>query len=291
MDDWIIVGYGLAERREVGIMASQLRRSRFEVVGYLVTLWGWFSRETPDGHVQIDVATLADVLGVPRRFLDCLLSVGWLSQNNDVLSIPHWDKWLSPSAKARHAAAYYQRFRRAQQAASNKCCTFVRRLYNDDDDDEKGEKGGPGEKGDALRLSNVCPDKCQTSEVWSWFRRYAAAWGARGPTSKRDRALLWRVCSLAAAGETWAKAAVEALVAASAARPGAYLQKLVLELGPKSPHVSVALAAIPLPEEITRQIAVQAAPKPVEGDGRPLSPEEGRELVKELMAAVGKGSA
>lgn len=304
MDDWILLSYDIADRREVVAIASQMRRSRFEIVGYLATLWGWFSRETRDGHVQIDVATLADVLGVPRRFLDCLLAVGWLSEKDGVVSIPHWDRWLSPSAKARHAAAYYQRFRRATKGAIwgngdstrsppgvrqmfDNCLTNVKPLYNDDDDDVKGEKGGPGEKGESPESSNVCSDNRSTLEAWQWFRTYATAWGPRGPTSKRDRELLWRVSVVAAHGQSWAKAALESMAAANATKPGAYLQKLVFELGPKSPHVGVLLAEIAVPEALHRP-----ARRPVETPSaepeRPLSAEEGREMVRDVLTMLRK---
>lgn len=305
MDDWIILTYDIADRREVGIIASQMRRSRFEIVGYLATLWGWFSRETPDGHVQIDVATLADVLGVPRRFLDCLLAVGWLSEKDGVLSIPHWDRWLSPAAKARHAAAYYQRFRRANRGSDDmgdnaarsppdvrqmfdKCQTNVKHLYNDDDDDVKGEKGGPGEKGEPPAVSDICPDKRRTSEIWKSFRIYGRAWGPRGPTSKRDRVLLWRVCALAAEGQTWAKTTLESLENGKPNRPGAYLQKLTLELGPREPHVSLVLAEIPVPAEIERGPPTASKPRETPREERPLTPEEGRAAIAEAMAAIAR---
>jgi hypothetical protein len=125
--------------------------------------------------------------------------------------------------------------------------------------------------------------------VWPIFRTYARAWGPRGPTSKRDRALLWRVCALAAAGETWAQAALEALAAGNPTRPGAYLQKLTLELGPRDPHVSLVLAAIPVPAEIQRGPPPASTPRDVPRDEQPLSPEEARALIAEAMAVIGRG--
>lgn len=299
MDDVLLIHYDLANRREVAIIASQMRRSRFEIVGYLVAIWGWFTREAPSGYVQIDVATLADLLGIPKRFLDCLLSVGWLIEENNTLAVPNWDRYLSEDAKARWAAAYYQRHRRKRSrdaGTSNNCRTIVRHLYNDDDDvrtNEKGKGGVGGKEKTPPSTSNNCQtndrQNFDTTEatpdtIRSLFRHHAKAWGPSGPRTKRDRALLWRVCHLATQ-HTWAHAALEQLAHARPRNPGAYLQKLAMTLAPPEPNIAIILAKIPLPDDLTKD----PAPTPKknhdeEKNETPLTPEEARELMRELIA-------
>lgn len=301
--DWIPINTVLPYKPEVARIAEAIRRSPDEVVGILVRFWSWAQTHCSDGVFPgYTPDTLAKVARVSTSFLRAMVSVGWLDVTETGTMIPKFDRWLSDGAKRRlmnteRVRKFRAERRNGREETREGCNASVTQealqncypLNNDDVvDDEEGEKGGPGEKGDGppCNAPSVTSPLPSAEMVWSLFRTYARAWGPRGPTSKRDRALLWRVCVLAAQGESWAKAALETVAANGPNKPGAYLQKLVLELGPKSPHVSVVLAGVAVPPEITRQAPARTAPKPAETNEHPLSPEEGRELMQELMAAV-----
>lgn len=306
--DWIPIGTDLPYKPEVARIAEAIRRSPDEVVGILVRFWSWaqahcshgvFPGYTPD--------TLAKVARVSTSFLRAMVSVGWLDVTENGTVIPKFDRWLSDGAKRRLMNTERVRRFRAEQRKevsserNAECNARVTQqalqmcypLNNDDVDDVRniqGEKGGVGEKGEAPGSSAICPDKRQTPEIWELFRTYATAWGPRGPTTKRDRTLLWRVCRLAVEGHSWAKAALESLENGNPSRPGAYLQKVILELGPRNPHVSLILAELPVPPEIQHPPGHTSRAKPPQPavQERPLTPEEGRELVQELFAAVSR---
>jgi hypothetical protein len=306
--DWIPVDTDLPYKPEVARIAEAIRRSPDEVVGILVRFWSWaqahcshgvFPGYTPD--------TLAKVARVSTSFLRAMVSVGWLDVTETGTVIPKFDKWLSDAAKRRlltreRVAAFRSKQRKEVSSECNAECnarvTPMKRKCNpnnndDVDDDVKGEKGGVGEKGGGPPCNGASVTAGVTSPlppdeaVWPIFRTYAVAWGPRGPTSKRDRVLLWRVCALAAGGQTWATTALESLDNGKPTRPGAYLQKLTLELGPREPHVSLMLAEIPVPAEIGRG-PPPSKPREAPVEERPLTPEEGRELVQELFAAVSR---
>ena len=99
--DWIPVSVNLATREEVLLLASRLKRSRAEVIGWLIITWSWFSVETTDGRTRLDVATLAQALAVPESFLRALPEVGWFRIDTSGCAIVNWDRWLSDSAKRR----------------------------------------------------------------------------------------------------------------------------------------------------------------------------------------------
>ena len=107
---------------------------------------------------------------------------------------------------------------------------------------------------------------------------------------------MWRLAVLAAGGEAWARIILESLWDAKPAKPGAYLQRLILELGPREPeNVAIILEKIPVPPEIVTPInglappaqgAKAAAGTPDPEGEKPLSPEEGRAMIQELIAVV-----
>lgn len=152
--------------------------------------------------------------------------------------------------------------------------------YNDDDDDDvKGEKGGVGEKGGP------------PPEPKALYEAHACIWPNRRIHKKRDRILLWRVSTLAALGHTWAQVALDALADAKPENPGAYLQRLVFELGPRDPHVGLILGEISVPSEITNpRPPSHGPPQSAEpNQEKPLSPEEGRAMVREVLAILKPG--
>ena len=113
--DWIPVSLDLPRKREVLIIASRLKWSRYEVVGRLVEFWAWVSTESVDGRIDgLSVDVLATIHGFDRRFLGVLLDVGWLTQDEAGLIIPNFQRWLSHSAKRRLQAAERQRRARAR---------------------------------------------------------------------------------------------------------------------------------------------------------------------------------
>ena len=119
--DWIPITTDLVRRREVALIAQQLKRSPQEVAGFLLEFWGWASGETEDGVIRgYSVATACATLGHPAAFYDMLLSenVGWLRKENGSLVIVNWDRWLSNSAKARLGKSLGQRLRRSKKGGS-----------------------------------------------------------------------------------------------------------------------------------------------------------------------------
>jgi len=113
--DWIPISLDLPRKREVFVIASRLKWSRYEVVGRLVEFWAWVSAESADGRIDgLSMDDLASVHGFDRRFLCVLLDVGWLIQDSAGLAIPNFDRWLCHSAKRRLQAAERQRRARAR---------------------------------------------------------------------------------------------------------------------------------------------------------------------------------
>jgi len=104
--DWFPVSVDLPYKPEIARMAELLRRSPDEIVGMVIRFWAWAQAHTPDGMFPgCTVETLAKSARVPASFLRGMVSVAWLHESADGVTIPHFDRWFSKGAKRRLSAA------------------------------------------------------------------------------------------------------------------------------------------------------------------------------------------
>ncbi|ANS03324.1 hypothetical protein [uncultured Mediterranean phage uvDeep-CGR2-KM19-C37] len=100
--DWIPIETDLASKPEVLRVARETGRSRHEVVGLLVSFWGWCSSQSCDGSVAgVVLDDVPHVVGGDREFYLALVNAGWLVANDDGINIPRFGRWLSNGAKSR----------------------------------------------------------------------------------------------------------------------------------------------------------------------------------------------
>lgn len=139
--DWIPVTVGLQKRREVVGIASRTGRDIFEVVGLLVTFWGWVSEESNDGTLlSLCERDVCRAVGGDEPFWSAVIEFGWLSKTDTGLVIPNWDRWMGASAKKRLQDVIRQRRRRennrpepGQKPVTKKSRTQRDRCHTTDD--------------------------------------------------------------------------------------------------------------------------------------------------------------
>jgi hypothetical protein len=299
----------------VAVMAAKCQCDPDLITGRLIHFWSWLDQESADGMLPgMDIASLAAILHIPAEFFEAMVAVSWLIQIDDGLVIPNWERWFSRSTKKRLQTAKRVDNHRGDTACisgggastrhinrdcnahsvtgalqNSRLCNAhsvteallqnnTIHIINDDDDDEKRGKGGVGERGGP-------------HDPKALYEMYAGLWPNRRVAKKRDRVLLWRVVSLAAIGHGWAQVALYTLADAKPENPGAYLQKLVFELGPREPHIGLILGEVPVPAEITNpRPPAQGPPRREQpGEEKPLTPEEGRAMVQEVLAILKAG--
>lgn len=306
--DWIPISVDLPYKPEIARIAEAIRRSPDEVVGLLVRFWSWAQAHCSDGVFPgYTPETLAKSARVSASFLRAMVSVGWLDVTETGTAIPKFDRWFSGGAKRRLMTAQRVANSRGRarkevkddcNAESNADVTLpaLQKRYHRIEEKEltttsssnEQEKGGSGEKGVEAAGGPVTPEALRPdhASLDGLFRSHLAVWGQRGPRTQRDRVLLWRACYLASCGIDWARAALECLATAKPNNPGAYLQRMMLELAPREPNVAVVLARIPVPEELkTGPPAAPAKPKG-NADEKPLSREEAREMLERVYAVL-----
>lgn len=83
----------------IGI-SQRLCMEEDDVVGRLVRIWSWFSRHTVDGMSPV-CRQWIDKLVNKEGFAKAMEEVGWLIIGADSMTMPHFDNWLSESAKRR----------------------------------------------------------------------------------------------------------------------------------------------------------------------------------------------
>lgn len=243
--DWIPITTDLVRRREVALIAQQLKRSPQEVVGFLLEFWGWASGETEDGIIRsYSVATASATLGHPPAFYDMLLSesIGWLRKENGSLVIANWDRWLSNSAKARLGKSLGQKIRRAKFAATPaevgaavatnvatkllpQDRTGQRRLKTSLRPSGDVEKDGGGDGG-ALETAPA-PQTGRTEIDWAEVKKTANRFARLGLNEKpQDVSLVMKLAAMNEQGRIpvdWSESFIEAMHKNKPTKPGAYL--------------------------------------------------------------------
>lgn len=114
---WLKYGDDLISKPEVAILAEQLDLSLYDVCGRLMEVWLWVSRNGSDGQILFGRAenVTPESLRLEGRalfkcidraagldgFADAMTAVGWLVRAESSISVPHWGRHNSASARDR----------------------------------------------------------------------------------------------------------------------------------------------------------------------------------------------
>lgn len=112
---WIPLSADTPRRLEVLKAAEAAGISRHEALGLLVEFWCWVTAESRSGHASgVTSQTLSSAVGGSPRFWEAVAEAGWLRFEPDGVTVPNWDRYLAPAAKARIRATLRQRAHRAE---------------------------------------------------------------------------------------------------------------------------------------------------------------------------------
>src|SRR5262245_38129319 len=116
--DWIKARVDLHDDPAVVGIADRTGLDEDAVVGKLLRIWGWASRQTVDGYARVTLLFVDRVAGAVG-FAAAMVAVGWLEPvSAGEIRIPKWERHHSQSAKQRALATIrMQRFRLARRDA------------------------------------------------------------------------------------------------------------------------------------------------------------------------------
>jgi hypothetical protein len=99
--DWLKWSKGLADRREILVMATKLDISPAEIVVGCFRVWEWADDETEDGNVDGVTLVTVDRFARIDGFADAMVSVGWLRETGSGIEFVNYDHHNSQTAKRR----------------------------------------------------------------------------------------------------------------------------------------------------------------------------------------------
>lgn len=103
--DWMKIELELPDKPEIHAMSGMLNLDPDCVVGKLIRVWQWFDKHTVDGNAYGVTLSLPDRITGVTGFGEAMMFVGWLEQNDKVLTMPKFDRHTSQSAKKRALTA------------------------------------------------------------------------------------------------------------------------------------------------------------------------------------------
>jgi len=114
--DWIPVRVDIHDDPAVVAASIATGADVDAIVGKLVRLWGWASRQTKNGNARGVTEMWLDHFVALEKFSESLTSSGWLSVTDQGIRIPKFDRWMSQTAKQRALTA-----RRVAKNRARKC--------------------------------------------------------------------------------------------------------------------------------------------------------------------------
>lgn len=99
--DWMKIELELPDKPEVHSIANTLEMDSDCVVGKLVRVWQWFDKHTTNGNALGVTYSLLDRITGVTGFGEAMIKVGWIEQNDNILTMPKFDRHTSASAKTR----------------------------------------------------------------------------------------------------------------------------------------------------------------------------------------------
>jgi hypothetical protein len=189
--DWIKVEHGLIDKPEVMEMADILEITPHQVVGHLVQFWFWCDRNLSPECPQVKGTRRGlDRVAGWDGFGDAMVSVGWLTIDGGLISVPNYDTHLSKSAKQR---AKDQRKKAFQRSKLSPTCP-------DSVPTSRGRNGGPEKRREEKIYTHTHTEENSVQKLdlpdwvvdpWSRFLDTVfAVTGRRMPATTQDATLM-----------------------------------------------------------------------------------------------------
>lgn len=100
--EWLKIEHHVAEKPEVLQIAMACEMDPDLVVGRLVKVWAWASRNCPaGGRTHISAFAHLNTIGGHERFAESMVEAGWLKIKDTDLTFVNFDRHISQSAKER----------------------------------------------------------------------------------------------------------------------------------------------------------------------------------------------
>lgn len=99
--DWIKFELTTMDKPEVCQIADLADIDPDAVVGKLMRVWGWFDQQTESGNAPSVSKKLLDRMVGVTGFCEHMKSVGWMSEADGLISLPHFDRHNGKTAKNR----------------------------------------------------------------------------------------------------------------------------------------------------------------------------------------------
>ncbi|MCK8685341.1 DnaT-like ssDNA-binding domain-containing protein [Pseudomonas umsongensis] len=136
--DWIKFELATLDKPEVYQIAELSDIDPDAVVGKLMRVWGWFDQQTEIGNAPSVTKKLLDRLTGIAGFCEYMKSVGWMTEADGKISLPHFERHNGKTAKNRLLTAKRAANHRASSNKSN-AAIVTPALPKEDVDVEKKE--------------------------------------------------------------------------------------------------------------------------------------------------------
>ncbi len=116
MSEWIKVEHHIHEKTEIAMIAEITGLDTDQVVGKLVRVWAWASRNCyADGVTGVTALRVIREITACPTFDEAMAKCGWLALKGEKISFANFDRHNSQTAKERALAANRMAKKRSSQ--------------------------------------------------------------------------------------------------------------------------------------------------------------------------------
>lgn len=102
---WIKIEVSTPDKPEICALAKKLRLDADSVMGKLVRLWSWAELSNANPNDLNVTKEFIDRVAARKGFAEALMQVGWLQEDNEILSFPHFSRHNGNASKVRGLTA------------------------------------------------------------------------------------------------------------------------------------------------------------------------------------------
>lgn len=118
--EWIKVEHHIHEKTEVAMIADHTGLDTDQVIGKLIKVWAWASRNCrADGVTNVTALRIIREMTTCANFDEAMINCGWICAKGDKISFANFDRHNSQSAKDRALGAIRKAKQRSHENVPN----------------------------------------------------------------------------------------------------------------------------------------------------------------------------
>lgn len=123
--DWLKIEASTPDKSEIWALSERLDIDPDAAFGKMFRIWSWFDQHTENGNAPSVTQRLLNRMVAVTGFCEAVVEAGWMLDDGEIISLPHFDRHNGKSAKKRAVTNRRVAKNRVKQRTSNAECNAL----------------------------------------------------------------------------------------------------------------------------------------------------------------------